>query len=63
MDEPRPPKSAPGAARTALCVLWISAVAAAYCVTYSSSLVQQAGRAAGRFPLLGRILELLHLGS
>lgn len=52
--------STPGALA---CVLWAVAVAAAYCFTFGCSLLQYARGAAGRFPFLGRVLELLRLDS
>jgi len=46
---------------TLACVLWVLAVVAAYCFTFGCSLLQYARGAAGRFPFLGRVLELLRL--
>ena len=63
MSENEPLKSVPGVLRTAVCLLWVLAVAAAFCLAYTGSLVQYARTAAERSPLLERILELLRLGA
>ena len=62
MSERESSKPVAGALLTAACLMWVLAVCAAYCICYSSSLVQYARVTAGRFPVLARILELLHLG-
>lgn len=63
MNEKGSESPVPGVVRTIVCIAWAAAVVLAYCVVYSGALVQQATSAAGRFPFLGRILELFHLGS
>ena len=52
----------PGIAKTRLCLLWVLVVCTAYLATYGVSLLSYARVSAERFPVLSRILELLHLG-
>jgi hypothetical protein len=53
----------PGRRRTIGCVAWVLAVLGAYCVLYPLAMIEYARSAAERLPLLGRVLEFLHLSS
>ena len=53
----------PGVIRTVICVVWVLAVTAAFCVVYWPALLHYVRGAVDRFPLLRPIIELFDVGS
>ncbi len=57
------PRAAQGWFRSAVSLVWIVAVSAAFCVVFATALMDTVRAAAERFPLLERILDWLTMGA